>query len=195
MSDDDIREALVGDQGGGRVTPQGPRRGGSSHGGGDGDPSSTDVAKSVKKANKALRKAHVGTACRHWPTGRARRRTVSHRPPATGRGAPSRARRQAAGMWTPSARASRPGQFRGLPGEPQRRPTSAVAAVPHRRRGRKVVGVGSVGTRAFIVLLQGRDNQDPLFLQVKEARARSWRHICPRAATPTPVSGSSRDSD
>jgi uncharacterized protein (DUF2252 family) len=35
---------------------------------------------------------------------------------------------------------------------------------------RKVVGVGSVGTRAFIALLQGRDEQDPLFLQVKEAR-------------------------
>jgi uncharacterized protein (DUF2252 family) len=34
---------------------------------------------------------------------------------------------------------------------------------------RKVVGVGSVGTRAFIVLLEGRDQQDPLFLQVKEA--------------------------
>jgi uncharacterized protein (DUF2252 family) len=36
---------------------------------------------------------------------------------------------------------------------------------------RKVVGVGSVGTRAFIVLLQGRDENDPLFLQVKEATA------------------------
>ncbi|WBM80972.1 DUF2252 family protein [Cryobacterium breve] len=36
---------------------------------------------------------------------------------------------------------------------------------------RKVVGVGSVGTRAYIALLQGRDQQDPLFLQVKEARA------------------------
>ena len=34
---------------------------------------------------------------------------------------------------------------------------------------RKVVGVGSVGTRAFIILLQGRDDRDPLFLQVKEA--------------------------
>ena len=34
---------------------------------------------------------------------------------------------------------------------------------------RKVVGVGSVGTRAFIALFQGRDQQDPLFLQVKEA--------------------------
>ena len=36
---------------------------------------------------------------------------------------------------------------------------------------RKVVGVGSVGTRAFIVLLQGRDTDDPLFLQIKEATA------------------------
>ena len=34
---------------------------------------------------------------------------------------------------------------------------------------RKVVGVGSVGTRGFIALLQGRDADDPLFLQVKEA--------------------------
>jgi uncharacterized protein (DUF2252 family) len=34
---------------------------------------------------------------------------------------------------------------------------------------RKVVGVGSVGTRAWIVLLTGRDDQDPLFLQCKEA--------------------------
>ncbi|MEU2419718.1 DUF2252 domain-containing protein [Streptomyces sp. NPDC007851] len=36
---------------------------------------------------------------------------------------------------------------------------------------RKVVGVGSVGTRCFIVLLTGRDADDPLFLQIKEARA------------------------
>jgi uncharacterized protein (DUF2252 family) len=35
----------------------------------------------------------------------------------------------------------------------------------------KVVGVGSVGTRAFIVLMLGRDGGDPLFLQAKEAQA------------------------
>jgi uncharacterized protein (DUF2252 family) len=34
---------------------------------------------------------------------------------------------------------------------------------------RKVVGVGSVGTRAWVVLLLGRDSDDPLFLQAKEA--------------------------
>jgi uncharacterized protein (DUF2252 family) len=35
---------------------------------------------------------------------------------------------------------------------------------------RKVVGVGSVGTRAWILLLLGRDDNDPLFLQAKEAQ-------------------------
>ncbi len=36
---------------------------------------------------------------------------------------------------------------------------------------RKVVGVGSVGTRCWIILMLGRDESDPLFLQVKEAEA------------------------
>jgi len=36
---------------------------------------------------------------------------------------------------------------------------------------RKVVGVGSVGTRCWIILMLGRDDTDPLFLQVKEAEA------------------------
>ena len=35
----------------------------------------------------------------------------------------------------------------------------------------KVVGVGSVGTRCFVMLLRGRDEKDPLFLQAKEANA------------------------
>jgi uncharacterized protein (DUF2252 family) len=33
----------------------------------------------------------------------------------------------------------------------------------------KVVGVGSVGTRCWILLLEGRDRKDPLFLQIKQA--------------------------
>ena len=46
---------------------------------------------------------------------------------------------------------------------------------------RKVVGVGSVGTRCFIVLLQGRDASDPLFLQVKEATASVLEGHLPRS--------------
>ena len=36
---------------------------------------------------------------------------------------------------------------------------------------RKVVGVGSVGTRCWIALMLGQDDDDPLFLQIKEAEA------------------------
>ncbi|WNZ21547.1 DUF2252 domain-containing protein [Leptolyngbya sp. NK1-12] len=35
---------------------------------------------------------------------------------------------------------------------------------------RKVVGVGSVGTRCWVVYLEGKDHNDPLFLQIKEAQ-------------------------
>ena len=63
---------------------------------------------------------------------------------------------------------------------------------------RKVVGVGSVGTRAFIMLMLGRDDNDPLFLQFKEAEAVSARAVprqervrkprpaCGRRAAPDP---------
>jgi uncharacterized protein (DUF2252 family) len=46
---------------------------------------------------------------------------------------------------------------------------------------RKVVGVGSVGTRAFIVLLQGRDATDPLFLQIKEATSSVLEAYLPKS--------------
>ena len=46
---------------------------------------------------------------------------------------------------------------------------------------RKVVGVGSVGTRAFIILLEGRDAHDPLFLQIKEATASVLEASLPRS--------------
>jgi len=47
---------------------------------------------------------------------------------------------------------------------------------------RKVVGVGSVGTRAFVALLEGRDERDPLFLQVKEATRSVLEAHLPRSA-------------
>jgi uncharacterized protein (DUF2252 family) len=46
---------------------------------------------------------------------------------------------------------------------------------------RKVVGVGSVGTRAWILLLIGRDDADPLFLQAKEAQASVLEQFTGRA--------------
>ena len=49
---------------------------------------------------------------------------------------------------------------------------------------RKVVGVGSVGTRAWIMLLSGIDDQDPLLLQAKEANA----SVLEAYTSPTPFS-------
>jgi hypothetical protein len=46
----------------------------------------------------------------------------------------------------------------------------------------KVVGVGSVGTRAWIVLLLGRDGEDPLFLQLKEAQPSVLERFLGRSA-------------
>ena len=51
---------------------------------------------------------------------------------------------------------------------------------------RKVVGVGSVGTRAFMVLLEGRDSADPLFLQVKEATRSVLEDHLPKSRYATP---------
>ncbi len=49
---------------------------------------------------------------------------------------------------------------------------------------RKVVGVGSVGTRAWIVLMLGRDDQDALFLQAKEAESSVLERFLGKSAYP-----------
>jgi uncharacterized protein (DUF2252 family) len=54
-----------------------------------------------------------------------------------------------------------------------------VADVAHR-----VVGVGSVGTRAYLTLLFGNDDNDPLFLQVKESVAPAHAPYVPRLPQP-----------
>lgn len=48
----------------------------------------------------------------------------------------------------------------------------------------KVVGVGSVGTRCWIVLLRGRDDSDPLFLQVKQAQPSVLERFVPARLRP-----------
>ena len=53
--------------------------------------------------------------------------------------------------------------------EPDRR--SLLESFDYGDLARKVVGIGSVGTRCWILLLLGKDSSDPLFLQVKEAQA------------------------
>jgi uncharacterized protein (DUF2252 family) len=52
----------------------------------------------------------------------------------------------------------------------------------YQHMARKVVGVGSVGTRAWVILLTGRDEGDPLFLQVKEAQTSVLEPYAARSA-------------
>jgi uncharacterized protein (DUF2252 family) len=58
-------------------------------------------------------------------------------------------------------------QYRGSLADDRRRLLDRYRYV---HSARKVVGVGSVGTRAWVLLMLGRDGEDPLFLQAKEAQ-------------------------
>ncbi len=54
---------------------------------------------------------------------------------------------------------------------------------------RKVVGVGSVGTRCWVIYLQGKDANDPLFLQVKEAQPSVLAPYVGNLSTDSPANG------
>ena len=75
------------------------------------------------------------------------------------------------------------GEYRATLSETRRRLLDRFEIVD---MARKVVGVGSVGTRAFVVLLRGRDEHDPLFLQVKEATRSVLEAHLPRTRFATP---------
>lgn len=62
------------------------------------------------------------------------------------------------------------GRFRHYRGSLSPAVVTLLGQYELRQVARKVVGVGSVGTRAWIALLQERDNGHPLFLQMKEAQ-------------------------
>ena len=59
---------------------------------------------------------------------------------------------------------------------------------------RKVVGVGSVGTRSHMALLLGDDERDPLFVQARRQARRCWKGSPDAASTTTRASGSSSGS-
>ena len=69
---------------------------------------------------------------------------------------------------------------RSLPGDRR----SLLDAYRFVHLARKVVGVGSVGTEAWVALMLGRDNDDPLFLQIKEAEASVLERFLGKSAYP-----------
>ena len=117
----------------------------------------------------------VRQADRGWSTARPGRR----RPAAGGAAGGPAARAGARASSTRDARSSSRAYRRTLPGD-RRHLLDGYRLVDV---ARKVVGVGSVGTRAWIVLLLGRDERDPLFLQAKEARRRCSSRTLGRSRT------------
>ena len=51
---------------------------------------------------------------------------------------------------------------------------------------RQVVGVGSVGMQVYLVLLEGRDGDDPLFLQIKQAGPSVYERFLGPSRAPEP---------
>ena len=125
--------------------------------------------KLVKRAEKGLAKARTKDSMQaldkltHEVDGEPR---ITRRPPADRPGratsCPTTGRRASPSGRTPACAST------GAPS----RPTAAAcwSATEFVDLARKVVGVGSVGTRAWIALMLGRDRRDPLFLQIKEAQ-------------------------
>ena len=95
-----------------------------------------------------------------------RRRAADHQRPAADR--PARgARRRSRPRSSPKSFQDLIRQYRRTLSGDRRRLLERFRFVD---AARKVVGVGSVGTRAWVVLMLGRDGDDPLFLQAKEAQ-------------------------
>ena len=144
------------------------------------------MAEAIKRANKTLRKAHtrdsLGALSRFAEVVDGRYRIVSQPPVVV-------PLRELAAAW--GCRPTRSGTWSRTSSAPTRPASATTAGCCWSRftivdMARKVVGVGSVGTRAFMVLLQGRDTADPLFLQVKEATRSVLEDHLPKSRFNTP---------
>ena len=172
MSEDDLRAALgkiASAAAGGKKTAKLAKGSKGSRDGKAAKKVASDAARAAKQGEKALTKAHTRDSLQalsklgELVDGHYR---IVSQPPVV---VPARDLAATYGMTADQVEKALHEQFREY-----------RATLPEDRRhllerfelidvARKVVGVGSVGTRAFIALLQGRDQQDPLFLQVKEA--------------------------
>jgi uncharacterized protein (DUF2252 family) len=144
------------------------------------------VAEAVKRMNKTLRKAHtrdsLGALSKFAEVVDGRHRIVSQPPVII----PLRELAASYEMSPEQARDAVEEQFRVYKATLSNDRRQMLDRFTIVDVARKVVGVGSVGTRAFMVLLQGRDNGDPLFLQVKEATASVLEDHLPKSRYNTP---------
>jgi uncharacterized protein (DUF2252 family) len=144
------------------------------------------IERAHKAANKTLRKAHtrdsLGALPKFAEVVDGRHRIVS-RPPVI---IPLRDLAASYEMTPEQARNTVEEQFRVYKATLSNNRRQLLDRFTIVDAARKVVGVGSVGTRAFMVLLQGRDSADPLFLQVKEATSSVLEDHLPKSRYATP---------
>jgi uncharacterized protein (DUF2252 family) len=144
------------------------------------------IAKAIKNANKLLRKAHtrdsIGALTKFAEVVDGRQRIVSQPPVII----PIRDLAASYEMTPDQARNAVEEQFRVYKATLNNDRRQLLDKFTIVDTARKVVGVGSVGTRAWMVLLQGRDSADPLFLQVKEATASVLEDHLPKSRYKTP---------
>jgi uncharacterized protein (DUF2252 family) len=144
------------------------------------------IAEAAKRANKTMRKAHtrdsLGALAKFAEVVDGRQRIVSQPPVII----PLRDLAASYEMTHDEARDAVEEQFRVYKATLSNDRRQMLDRFTIVDMARKVVGVGSVGTRAFMVLLQGRDSGDPLFLQVKEAAASVLEDHLPKSRYNTP---------
>ena len=189
MSEHDIQEAMEAVQKSTKVaagSKTGKGKGGKKRASKGGNAEDGHIAKSFKVANKTLRKAHTRdslqalTRFAEVADGRYR---IASQPPVV---VPLRDMDGAWGLSTDQIREVVEDQFRAYQASLSADRRLLLDRFRIVDMARKVVGVGSVGTRAFMVLLQGRDDQDPLFLQVKEATRSVLEDHLPNSRFNTP---------
>ena len=151
-----------------------------------GDDEDAQIERAYKTANKTLRKAHtrdsLGALPKFAEVVDGRYRIVS-RPPVI---IPLRDLAESYEMTPDQAWSAVEEGFRAYKATLSNDRRQLLEKFTIVDAARKVVGVGSVGTRAFMVLLQGRDDADPLFLQVKEATASVLEDHLPKSRYATP---------
>ena len=144
------------------------------------------IAKAHKRWNKTLRKAHtrdsLGALPKFAEVVDGRHRIVS-RPPVI---IPLRDLAASYEMTPEEARNTVEEQFRVYKATLSDNRRQLLDRFTIVDMARKVVGVGSVGTRAFMVLLKGRDSADLLFLQLKEATRSVLEDHLPKSRYATP---------
>jgi uncharacterized protein (DUF2252 family) len=189
MTEHDIQDAMLAVQEASNA-PAKPSKGKSGKKKHDGSKASkadaAQVAKAIKNANKLLRKAHtrdsLGALTKFAEVVDGRHRIVSQPPVII----PLRDIAASYEMTPDQARNAIEEQFRVYKATLNNDRRQLLDKFTIVDVARKVVGVGSVGTRAWMVLLQGRDNADPLFLQVKEATASVLEDHLPKSRYNTP---------